>query len=64
MTITAGDICLHYVVRPRLRVQIEKLIKSVIRKGFFCPDNEFLVNAAFALTYPVYLAYRQSHSLG
>ncbi len=47
----------------QLRDKVEKVIELVLGKGFYCPDNEFLIDVAFALPYTVNLAYRYSHSL-
>jgi len=48
----------------RLRGKVKEVVKFMFGEGSYRPDNEFLVNAAFALPHPVNLAYRYSHSLG
>ena len=41
----------------RVGVQIKKLLKIMVWKGFLGTYNEFLIDTTFALTYPVNLAY-------
>ena len=41
----------------RLRGEIKQVIKSVIGKGFYRPDNEFLIDVALACSHSVNLAY-------
>jgi hypothetical protein len=48
----------------RGRDKVEKVVKLVSGEGFYCPDNEFSVDVAFAFEHPVNLAYRYLHRLG
>ena len=47
-----------------LEGKIEQAIQRVIGEGLYRPDNEFLVNLAFAFPHSVDLAYRDTHRLG
>ncbi|GAG22548.1 unnamed protein product [marine sediment metagenome] len=48
----------------QLRGKIKKVIKFVSREGFYCPDEEFLIDIALAFSHPVNLTHRYFHSLG
>ncbi len=41
----------------QIRGKIKQVIKLVIGKGSYCPDNEFLIDVALAFPHPVNLAY-------
>jgi len=41
----------------RVGGEIEKVIKLVFREGFYCSDNEFLIDVALAFSHPIDLAY-------
>jgi len=54
---------MFFVDSWQLRGKIKRVIKSVTGKGFYCPDNEFLIDVALAFPYPVNLAYQYTHNL-
>jgi hypothetical protein len=58
MIVPAGDTCLRHIAGCLARIEIKKLVKSIVGEGLFGTDNEFLVDTAFAFTNPVDLAYR------
>jgi len=41
----------------RFRGEVKKLLKSICGEGSYCPDDEFLIDVAFALPYPVNLTH-------
>ena len=47
-----------------LEGKIEQVIQRVIGEDLYRPDNEFLVNLAFAFPHAVNLAYRDAHGSG
>ena len=62
--IADGDSCPGYSAIWLLMSKVKEVTKAAFGEGFYCPDDELLIDVAITFTHPVNLAYRYSHSLG
>lgn len=56
-----GDSCLNRAVIP---ANVEEVAEPAVRESLYRPDDEFLIDSAFAFPHPIDLAYRNSHYVG